>query len=138
MLLNCYNITSYYSILESELLFHMKVNLPESQQFGDSIALPTPCGNVVNYPAQLAIQGMQGQYSIFHTLALESGTGYLCTTQPDRVRIRAEGNPLNIAMIYESAPWPEKTIVNNGGIFHYKVAPSLQEIHDFADNLNKD
>lgn len=115
----------------------MKEYLPQSKQVRDMIALPTPCGNVVFYPAQIAILGTQGKYSLFFTTAYESGVTYLCTTQPDRVRIRAGGDEDFITKHYESAPWIEKTLADSNGVFFYKIAPSLQEINEFADNLSK-
>lgn len=110
-------------------------NLPPSQQVRDMISLPTPCGNTVYYPASLAVLGTQGRYSLFTTLAHESGKAYLCITQPDRVRFRKEGDLIAISMMYESAPWKEIKMSDSNGIFFYKVAPSLQELEDFVNNL---
>lgn len=114
----------------------MKGNLPQSKLIRDMIALPTPCGNTVYYPANLAIMGTQGQYSLFHSIALESGIAYLCTTQPDRVRIRAAGEEGAIVGLYESAPWAESSFIDRNGKFFYKVAPSLSELNSFADKLS--
>ncbi|MFD0587691.1 hypothetical protein ACFQZE_06725 [Paenibacillus sp. GCM10027627] len=115
----------------------MKINLPQSKQKGNLIELPTPCGNVVNYPIELAIKGTQGKYSLFHTIAHKSGNAYLCATQPDRVRIRAAGTPEFISELYESSNWKEHKISDGYGTFFYKEAPSLRELNDFCDNLSK-
>ncbi|MNW61628.1 hypothetical protein D3C74_397000 [compost metagenome] len=114
----------------------MKEYLPQSELVRDMIALPTPCGNIVYYPAKLAIMGTQGKYSLFHTIAHESGTSYLCTTQPDRVRIRAAGKTDDIVNMYESATWHEFKLQDGNGTFFYKVAPSLNELNDYAYNLS--
>lgn len=102
------------------------------------IALPTPCNNKVYYPAKLAQMGMQGKFSLFHTIAHESGIAYLCTTQPDRIRIRAAGNPDDIIALYETPTWKEVKIEDKNGVFFYKVAPSLSELNKYADSINKE
>lgn len=110
-------------------------NLPPSQQVRDMISLPTPCGNTVFYPANLAILGTQGKYSLFVTLVHESGEAYLCITQPDRVRFRMAGDPVAISELYESAPWNEIEMTDGNGAFFYKIAPSLDELEEFVNNL---
>lgn len=113
----------------------MKGNLPDSELIGNMISLPTPDGNSVLYPAKLAMMGMNGQYVVFHTVS-DKGNAYLCTTQPDRIRIRAGGTPLDIATVYESIPWDEEILRDQNGIFFYKIAPSLEELNQFADSLS--
>jgi hypothetical protein len=116
----------------------MKFNgsLPRSKQIGNLIALPTPCGNTVFYPLKLALLGTQGKYSMFCTIANESGQAYLCTTQPDRVRIRAVGTPEAISQIYEIPNWKEVQFSDENGVFFYKEAPSLQELNKFGDSIS--
>ncbi|WP_124113431.1 MULTISPECIES: hypothetical protein [Paenibacillus] len=113
----------------------MKGNLPDSSLVGNMISLPTPDGNSVFYPAKLAMMAMNGQYVLFHTIS-DSGNAYLCTTQPDCVRIRAIGGLLDIATAYESRPWDEETLRDQNGIFFYKIAPSLDELNKFGDSLS--
>lgn len=114
-----------------------KGNLPESQLIRDMIALPTPCGDTVHYPANLAILGTQGKYSVFMTLSHKSGQAYIAITQPDRVRFRLGGTPEEITDIYENIPWAEVEMTDGNGAFYYKTAPSLQELEEYFTNFQK-
>lgn len=105
--------------------------LPESKLIKDMIALPTPCNDIVYYPANLAILGTQGKYSVFMTLSHKSGQAYIAITQPDRVRFRKGGSPGEISEIYENIPWPEVEMSDGNGMFYYKTAPSLQDLEDY-------
>jgi len=112
-------------------VYMQKGNLHESELIRDMIALPTPCNNTVYYPANLAVLGTQGKYSVFMTLSHKSGEAYIVITQPDRVRFRRNGTPGQISEIYENIPWPEVEMSDGNGIFYYKIAPSLQELEDY-------
>ena len=114
-----------------------KGNLPESELIRDMIALPTPCGDVIYFPANLAILGTQGKYSVFMTLSHKTGQAYIAITQPDRVRFRLNGTPEDISKIYENIPWTEVEMADNNGIFYYKVAPSLHELEEYFNNFQK-
>lgn len=114
-----------------------KGNLPQSEQVGDLIALPTPCNDVVHYPAKLALLGMQGKYSAFMVMSFKSGKAYIAITQPDRVKFRLGADPVLITEIYESIPWKEVKIADRNGEFFYKEAPSLQEMEDYLSNFGK-
>lgn len=110
----------------------MEKLLPQSELNGDKIALPTPCNDTIYYPANLALLGTQGRYSVFLTMSHKSGIGYIVVTQPDRVRFLKQGDPVAISEFYENIPWTEKTISNtDNGIFYYKSAPSLEEINAY-------
>lgn len=111
----------------------LKGNLPPSQLLNDLIALPTPCKDVVYYPAQLAILGTQGKYSVFQIMSKKSGIAYIAITQPDRVRIRRGGSPELISNTYESIPWREVKLSNENGIFFYKESPSLEALEDYFE-----
>jgi len=108
-----------------------KGTLPESKLVKDMIALQTPCEDTVYYPAQLALLGTQGKYSVFMTMSHKSGQAYIVITQPDRVRFRRGGTPELISAIYEEIPWSEVEMVSENGTFYYKTAPSLQELEDY-------
>ncbi|EWG11612.1 hypothetical protein [Cytobacillus firmus] len=114
-----------------------KGNLPRSEQIRDLIALPTPCNDTVYYPANLAILGTQGKYSVFMTMSHKSGQAYIAVTQPDRVRFRLGGSPEQMSDIYESIPWPEVEMSDGNGNFFYKIAPSLQELEDYFNNFDE-
>jgi hypothetical protein len=113
----------------------LRGDLPPSQQVRDMISMTTPCDNIVYYPANLAILGTQGKYSLFMTLAHESGIAYLCITQPDRVKFRIAGDPMKISVLYGNAPWKEVQITEGNGVFFYKIAPSLQELEEYVNSL---
>lgn len=113
----------------------LKSYLPESELVLDSIALPTPCGDVVYFPENLAVLGMQGEYSVFMTMSLKTGQAYIAITQPDRVRFRLNGTPDFILKFYEEIPWSENVMADGNGIFSYKTAPSLKRLEDYFNNL---
>ncbi len=114
-----------------------KKHLPQSEQIRDMIALPTPCNDTIYFPANLAILGTQGKYSVFMTMSHKTGQAYIAITQPDRVRFRLNGSPEEISDIYESIPWPEVDMSDGNGIFSYKKAPSLQDLEDYFTNFQK-
>jgi hypothetical protein len=103
----------------------------------DLIALPTPCNDVVYYPANLAILGTHGEYSVFQTLSRKSGLAYIAAIQPDRAKFTLAGSRNSICEIYEAIPWPEFDLGYEEGTFYYKIAPSLQEIEFYFNNLKK-
>lgn len=114
-----------------------KGNLPESKLIQEMIALPTPCGDIVYYPANLAILGTQLKYSVFMTMSHKTGQAYIAITQPDKVRFRLNAAPEVISEIYENIPWPEVEMSDGNGVFYYKTAPSLQELEEYFNNFNK-
>jgi hypothetical protein len=70
-------------------------------------------------------------------MSFKSGQAYLVITQPDRVRIRLGGSPELISEAYESITWPEVEMKDGNGLFFYKKAPSLKELEQYFENLQK-
>jgi len=103
----------------------------------DLIALPTPCNDVVYYPANLAALGTQGEYSVFQTLSRKSGLAYIAVTHPDRAKFKLAGSRNSMCKVYEAIPWPEFELTYEDTTFYYKIAPSLQEIENYFINLKK-
>lgn len=114
----------------------MKTQGEDGKLLGNMIQSPTPFGGHFNYPAALAQDAVQRQkYSVFHTTCSATGTACLVITQPDRIRVRLGGDVLKIATIYEEIPWKEHTISDNNGVFHYKQAPSLNELESYMNRI---
>ncbi len=103
----------------------------------DLIALPTPCNDVVYYPAKLVTLGTQEKYSVFQTLSRKSGLAYIAITQPDRAKFKLAGSRNSMCEVYESLPWPEFELKYGDNTFYYKTASSLQEMEDYFNNLKK-
>jgi len=103
----------------------------------DLIALPTPCNDVVYYPANLATLGTQGKYSVFQTSSRKSGLAYIAVTHPDRVKFKLAGSRNSMCEVYEAIPWPEFELTYEDNTFYYKTVPSLQEIKNYFNNLKK-
>ena len=103
----------------------------------DLIALPTPCNDVVYYPANLAILGTHGEYSVFQTLSRKSGLAYIAAIQPDRAKFKLAGSRNSICEIYEAIPWPEFELTCGEHTFYHKKASSLKEMEDLFNNLKK-
>jgi len=103
----------------------------------DLIALPTPCNDVVYYPANLATLGTQGKYSLFQALSHKSGLAYIAVTHPDRAEFKLAGSRNSMCEVYEAIPWPESKLTYEDNIFYYKTAPSLQEMENYFNNLKK-
>jgi len=103
----------------------------------DLIALPTPCNDVVYYPANLAILGTHEEYSVFQTLSRKSGLAYIAVIQPDRAEFKLAGSRNSMCEIYEAIPWPEFELTYGDNTFYYKVASSSQEMEDHFNTLKK-
>jgi hypothetical protein len=103
----------------------------------DLIVLPTPCNDVVYYPANLATLGIQGKYSVFQTLSRKSGLAHIAITQPDTAKFILAGSRNAMNELYQSIPWPDYEITNEDHTFYYKTAPSFQALKDYFNNLKK-
>lgn len=108
------------------------LKLQASDLKGDKVELPTPCQlHAVYYPIPLAFESShQQKYYVFHT-SCECGTAYIVATQPDGAHFLMGGDPVDIALFYESIPWPEHTRVDANGQFSYKEAPSLTDLRAY-------
>jgi hypothetical protein len=103
----------------------------------DLIALPTPCNDVVYYPAKLAILEVQGTYSVFQALSHKSGLAYIVVTQPNTAKIILAGSKHSINELYHAIPWPNYEIEDGDNKFYYKELPSLQVLEDYFTNLKE-
>ena len=103
----------------------------------DLIALPTPCNDVVYYPANLSTLRSQEKYAVFQTFSRKSGLAYMTITQPDRAKFILAGSRNSMCEVYEAIPWPEFELTYEDNTFYYKTAPSLQEMENYFNNLKK-
>ena len=103
----------------------------------DLIVLPTPCNDVIYYPANLATLGIQGKYSVFQTSSRKSGLAYIAITHPDTTKFIFAGSRSSMYELYQVIPWPEYKISNGELTFYYKTAPSLQTLEDYFNNIKK-
>ncbi len=103
----------------------------------DLIALPTPCNDVVYYPANLATLGTQGKYSVFQTLSRKSGLAYIAIIQPDSAKFKLAGSRNSMCEIYEAIPWSEFELTYGDNTFYYKVASCAREMEDYFNTLKK-
>ncbi|NGY70137.1 hypothetical protein F6Y04_05605 [Bacillus megaterium] len=101
------------------------------------IALPTPCNDVVYYPAKLATLEAEGTYSVFQALSHKSGLAYIVVTQPNTAKIILAGSKHSINELYKAIPWPNYEIEDGDNKFYYKESPSLQVLEDYFINLNE-
>ncbi|MGG0550431.1 hypothetical protein ABE049_27190 [Priestia megaterium] len=104
----------------------------------DLIALPTPCNDIVYYPAKLAILETQGVYSVFQALSHKSGLAYIIVTQPNTAKIILAGSKDSINEIYQAIPWPDYEIKDGNSQFYYKESPSLEVMEKYFIHLKED
>ncbi|MBT2253992.1 hypothetical protein [Priestia megaterium] len=103
----------------------------------DLIALPTPCNDVVYYPANLSTLGVQEKYAVFQTSSRKSGLAYMTIIHPDRAKFILASSRASMHEVYKAIPWPEFDLGYEEGTFYYKIAPSLQEVEFYFNNLKK-
>ena len=100
----------------------------------ERLALNTPCGDVAHYPEEIEELRSQGTYAVFVARSFKSGKAYIAGTHPDGARILLDGKSnLTICFTYENLPWQERKIEFDGGIggiFYYKIAPSLEALDE--------
>ena len=101
------------------------------------IALPTPCNDVVYYPANLATLASEEKYAVFQTLSRKSGLAYIAIIQPASAEFKLAGSRNSMCEIYEAIPWPEFELTYEDNTFYYKVASSSQEMEDYFNTLKK-
>ena len=101
------------------------------------VALPTPCNDVVYYPAKLADLATEESYTVFQTLSQKSGLAYLVATQPRIAKIVLAGSKDLINEVYQAIPWSHYKIADEDNQFACKEAPSLQALEDYFIHLKK-
>ncbi|MGW9019194.1 hypothetical protein [Priestia megaterium] len=101
------------------------------------VALPTPCNDVVYYPAKLADLAAEESYTVFQTLSQKSGLAYLVVTQPGTAKIVLAGSKDFINEVYQAIPWSAYEIADGDYQFDYKESPSLQALEDYFLHLKK-
>ncbi|MGG3178065.1 hypothetical protein ABEQ41_07310 [Priestia megaterium] len=101
------------------------------------VALPTPCNDVVYYPAKLADLAIEETYTVFQTLSQKSGLAYLVVTQPRTAKIVLAGSTESMNEIYQATPWSTYEIADEDNKFDYKEAPSLQALEDYFIQLKE-
>src|SRR4051812_37775920 len=92
------------------------------------VALPTPCNDVVYYPAKLADLATEEGYTVFQTLSQKSGLAYLVVTKPRTAKIVLGGSKESINEVYQAIPWSTYKIADGDNKFDYKELPSLQAL----------
>jgi len=101
------------------------------------VALPTPCNDVVYYPAKLADLETEESYTVFQTLSQKSGLAYLVVTQPGTAKIVLAGSKDFINEVYQAIPWSHYEIADKDYQFNYKELPSLQALEDYLVHLKE-
>ncbi len=101
------------------------------------VALPTPCNDVVYYPAKLADLATEESYTVFQTLSQKSGLAYLVVTQPGTAKIVLAGSKDFINEVYQAIPWSHYEIADGDYQFNYKELPSLQALEDYFTYLKE-
>ncbi|MEJ9307209.1 hypothetical protein ABEW33_01965 [Priestia megaterium] len=101
------------------------------------VALPTPCNDVVYYPAKLADLAIEESYTVFQTLSQKSGLAYLVATQPRIAKIVLAGSKDLINEVYQAIPWSTYEIAAGDEQFDYKESPSLEELEGYFLHLKE-
>jgi len=101
------------------------------------VAIPTPCNDVVYYPAKLAGLATEGIYTVFQTLSQKSGLAYLVVTQPRAAKIVLAGSKDLINEVYQAIPWSHYEIADEDNKFDYKESLSLQALEDYFTYLKE-
>lgn len=101
------------------------------------VALPTPCNDVVYYPAKLADLAAEQSYTVFKTWSHKSGLAYLVATQPHTTKIVLAGSKDLINEVYQAIPWSNYEIADGDQQFDYKESPSLQALEDYFLHLKE-
>ncbi|MEK6448942.1 hypothetical protein [Priestia aryabhattai] len=101
------------------------------------VALPTPCNDVVYYPAKLADLATEEIYTVFQTLSQKSGLAYLVVTQPRAAKIVVAGSKDLINEVYQVIPWSHYEIAGEDNKFDCKESPSLQSLEDYFIHLKE-
>ena len=111
--------------------------LTQSTLAKEFVALPTPCNDVVYYPAKLADLATEESYTVFQTLSQKSGIAYLVVTQPRTAKIVLAGSKDLINEVYQAIPWSHYEIPDEDSKFDYKEALSLQALEDYFIHLKE-
>jgi len=101
------------------------------------VALPTPCNDVVYYPAKLADLATEEGYTVFQTLSQKSGLAYLVVNKPRTAKIVLGGSKESINEVYQAIPWSTYEIADGDNKFDYKELPSLQALEDYFLHLKE-
>ena len=101
------------------------------------VVLPTPCNDVVYYPAKLADLATEKSYTVFQTLSQKSGLAYLAVTQLGTAKIVLAGSKDFINEVYQAIPWYHYEIADGDYQFNYKELPSLQALEDYFTYLKE-
>lgn len=101
------------------------------------VALPTPCNDVVYYPAKLVDLATEERYTVFQTLSQKSGLAYLVVTQPHTAKIVLAGSKDSINRVYQAIPWSHYEIADEDHKFDYKESLSLQALEDYFLHLKE-
>ncbi|MCM3186043.1 hypothetical protein [Priestia megaterium] len=111
--------------------------LTQSTLKKELVALPTPCNDVVYYPAKLADLATEKRYTVFQTLSQKSGLAYLVVTQPHTAKVVLAGSKDLINEVYQAIPWSHYEIADEDNKFDYKESPSLEALEDYFLHLKE-
>ena len=120
-----------------EVMKMITKNLTQYTLVKDLIALPTPCNDVVYYPAKLAVLEAQGTYSVFQAVSHKSGLAYIVVTQPNTAKIIFAGSRHSTNEVYQAIPWPNYEIEDGDNQFYYKESPSLEVMEEYFIHLKE-
>ncbi|MFE7084260.1 hypothetical protein [Priestia megaterium] len=112
-------------------------HVTQSAYVKELVSLPTPCNDVVYYPAKLADLATKERYSVFKTSSQKSGLAYLVATQANTAKIVLAGSKDSINEIYQAIPWPTYEIADDDHQFNYKGSPSLQALEEYFIHLKE-
>jgi hypothetical protein len=111
--------------------------LTQSTLEKELVALPTPCNDVVYYPAKLADLATEESSTVFQTLSQKSGLAYLVVTQTGTAKIVLAGSKDFINEAYQALPWSHCETADGDYQFNYKGLPSLQALEDYLVHLRE-
>ncbi|MGW9019229.1 hypothetical protein [Priestia megaterium] len=103
----------------------------------ESVALPTPCNDVVYYPAKLVDLVTEERCTVFQILSQKSGLAYLVVIQPVITKIVLAGSKDSINEVYQAIPWSNHKIADGDHQFDYKESPSLEDLEDYFIHLKE-